>query len=106
MSGVVHVRERGEGKIAVPCAPHVNLRAIDSRAKQKFWRAIPQSNYSVRVIALSPFLIEPRQAKVGEFQFPATVDQDIGPLDVTMDDSGGTANPPTFAGIGTSAERR
>jgi len=43
---------------------------------------------------------------VDEFQFPATVDQDIGPLDVAMDDSGGMTNPPTFAGIGTSAERR
>ena len=71
----------------VPSAPHVNLRSINRRAKKKFWRAIPQSDYAVGVIALSPFLIESRQSKVGEFQLPAAVNQDIGPLDITMDNT-------------------
>ena len=71
----------------VPCAPHVNLRSINRRAKQKFWRAIPQSNYSVGVIALSPFLIEPCQSKVREFQLSTAVNQDIRSLDITMDDT-------------------
>lgn len=71
----------------VPSAPHVNLRPINRGAKQKFWRPVPQSDHSVRVITLSPFLIEPCQTEVGEFQLSVAVNKDIGPLDITMDNT-------------------
>jgi hypothetical protein len=71
----------------LPRAPHVHLGAIDCRAKQELRWAVPKGDNSVGIIATPPLLVESSEAKVGELQFTTVVDQDIRPLDITMDNS-------------------
>ena len=68
-------------------APYVDRRAVLSLAEQQLWRPIPDGDHTVGVVQLSTLAEEASKAKVGELELAFVADQDVGCLDVAMEDS-------------------
>jgi hypothetical protein len=76
-------RELGQ----IPRTPHIHFWTVDRRTKQKLWWPVPKGNNAIRVIAAPTLLVKSSKTEIRKFKFTTVVDQDIGPLDVTMDDT-------------------
>lgn len=68
-------------------APYVDRRAVLSLAEQQLRRSIPDGDHTVGVVQLSILAKEASKAKIGELELAFVADQDVGCLDVTVEDS-------------------
>lgn len=70
-----------------PCTPHIDLWPIHGRTEEEFRRSVPLSDDPVRVITLPALLVKARESEVGELQLSSVVHEDVGPLDIPMNDA-------------------
>lgn len=68
-----------------PDAPHVNLGGVLSAPEQEFRRAVPQRNDADRQ-SLHLAVPAPGQAPIGDLEFALLVDEEVGRLEVPVDD--------------------
>lgn len=67
-----------------PCTPHVDRGSIDSFTHQQFGTPVPQGNDPVGMVVPLLLVIESSQTKVCKLKYPLAVQQDIGALEITM----------------------
>ena len=70
-----------------PCAPQVHSHPVVGGAKQQLRRPIPQSDHAASQRNVLFWPIERSQSKIRNFQGPLVVEQEIGTLDVAVEDT-------------------
>jgi len=70
-----------------PCTPHVDALVVHGRTEQELGRLVPLRDDAVRVVGLAPALVEPREAKVGDLEDARAAQEDVGPLEVAVEDA-------------------
>lgn len=63
--------------------PHIDTRTVFVGAQQELRWAIPERNHAIRISATS-FAVRTRQTKVGNLQIAVVVDEQVGALDVAV----------------------
>ena len=66
--------------------PHIHGTVVVDGAEQKLWGAVPQRDDAVGVRGVELQIFGPGEPKVGELELSFVVDEEVGALDVTVED--------------------
>lgn len=70
-----------------PRAPHVDFGPIHGRAEEQLGRLVPLRDDAVRVVVPTSRGVEAREAKVGNLELAVLGEEDVGPLEVAVEDA-------------------